>query len=230
MSMTAAHPIPHRQSLTSQAFHWALPRLGIYAGAAIGCMIAFTAWAAFYAYIWPGVPHPEPEAFTHRTPPPTILLPDRDRPQNLPPPPTIPPSDTLVEQPIVSQPLVAQATTTGTGWPGWPAGFSPWYVEVVDSNNTSIGNVEWVAMYQNSEPALVINWRRRANLHALVYVPITITSFRKFRGAEQIIIPFQAADIEERVRGLDKTRQVKIPVPNEKTGDKFLIFEVVPTN
>src|SRR4051794_13755946 len=57
----SSYASPARASLSSQAFRWALPRLAIYAGAGIGCVIAFAAWAAFYTYIWPGVDHAPPQ-------------------------------------------------------------------------------------------------------------------------------------------------------------------------
>ena len=43
-------------TLVGKAVHWALPRLGFYALAAVTGMVAFFAWAAFYVYVWPGTP------------------------------------------------------------------------------------------------------------------------------------------------------------------------------
>jgi hypothetical protein len=83
--------------LTSQeAFRWALRQLGWYAGAAVaGAAIVF-AWAAFYTYVWPGIPappkpaRPEFQAPTSRPTAPEIpvLAPDPSGPWvSLPPPP-----------------------------------------------------------------------------------------------------------------------------------------------
>ena len=33
--------------------YWTVRRLGLYVGAAAGCMALFVAGAAFYAYVWP---------------------------------------------------------------------------------------------------------------------------------------------------------------------------------
>jgi hypothetical protein len=51
MSQSAAHA---GRSLVGEVLHWALPRLAIYALAALGSVVAFTIWAVVYAYVWPG--------------------------------------------------------------------------------------------------------------------------------------------------------------------------------
>ena len=248
MSMSAPHNFPARASLSSQVFRWALPRLAIYAGAAVGCMIVFTAGAAFYAYVWPGVPHPALRALTR--PPPLQLPPVHElkdpqiHPQQLPSAPGLEQQPAVTSSqpidrgpqafahpdraPIVTQPLVAQRLTTGTEL---PRGTFPRPFNVVDLNGSPIGEVYQINTYQVPEPEMIIDWRR-GTLHAWLRIPVSIVSFQKEQGAGRILIPFQAADIEERVRTprLDKARQIMIPVPNKETGEKFLIFEVVATN
>lgn len=93
--MWSQYAVPdHRPSplhkIAGASLRWALPRLALYAAAAIAGAVLFAGWAVFYTYVWPGP--------SQKAPPPLDLLP-HSAPKTSPvtePQPIAPDQDALV--------------------------------------------------------------------------------------------------------------------------------------
>src|ERR1700676_2222728 len=88
MNMPAhmAHNVRPFESTTmiGEALRWALPRLAVYAAAAIASAILFVLWGAFYTYVWPRVvpaPISAPEQFIQMPSPTPIVGPLPAKPE-----------------------------------------------------------------------------------------------------------------------------------------------------
>jgi hypothetical protein len=94
MSVDATHRPAPWDALVGNPLRWVMRRVVFYTIAAVGSMLLITAGAAFYAYVWPRVPHPSEKAQ-----PPAILTPQPPAP-DAQSRPTEPPIQTRSEVPV----------------------------------------------------------------------------------------------------------------------------------